>query len=295
MKSTQNHYVVLKKYIDKEDYGRINELKETCYLKDGVNLKLELEYRLNITRDYVDGLNEVNEFLYYADDMLAGYLGISCFGGNVAEITGAVHPDWRRRGIFKRLYELALDEARGRHFSRVLLLCDDNSSPAKEFIKYSGAAYSFSEYRMRRLAKDHLESNGDIALRRAVNADLKEIIKQDEVFFGVPDHNTPLPEEEEKNNRTTYIIELNGSAIGKIRVEREGSGAFICGFGILPEFRGKGYGREALKKTIEMINKNGVFDISLDVASENERALNLYKSCGFVKESVMNYYEVKAI
>ena len=42
-------------------------------------------------------------------DILVAYLGISCFGGNIGEINGMTHPDWRRKGIFKKLFEIAMD------------------------------------------------------------------------------------------------------------------------------------------------------------------------------------------
>jgi len=44
---------------------------------------------------------------------------------------------------------------------------------------------------------------------------------------------------------------------------------------------------------IENLKEQNLKDIMLQVVATNERALNLYKSCGFQDTSTMNYYELK--
>ncbi len=285
--------VVLKKYINEEDYAQIKEL-EQCSLKyDKVNLKLELEYKLQVQKDYDKSFNDINEYFYYINNELVGYLGIASFGRSIGEINGVVHSDWRRRGIFTKLCNLAIEECKKRSFDKILLLCDEKSTPAVEFIKAVGANYAFSECRMRLNGKAVNESNQNISLRKAVKADGEEMQRQNTVFFGDAGSEPVFIEDEESNRPITYMIELQGKAIGKIRAEREQASAFISGFGIMPEYRGKGYGRQALNAALSMLNKEGIYDIALDVAVENKRALKLYKSCGFEEQSTMNYYEVK--
>lgn len=45
----------------------------------------------------------------------------------------------------------------------------------------------------------------------------------------------------------------------------------------------------ALLKTCQEVDSTA---IGLDVAAANERALHIYTSCGFEKQSVMDYYEL---
>ena len=59
----------------------------------------------------------------------------------------------------------------------------------------------------------------------------------------------------------------------------------------MPDFRGKGYGKAALKEAIRLINEKNIYEVGLDVECKNNTALNLYKSCGFEEKSVMNYYK----
>lgn len=293
-KDAINQKIILKKYIDEKDYAEIYKLEEICKEQDKVNLKLELDYKLLRTREYENSLNETNEFLYYINGILVGYIGISSFASNLGEINGVVHPEWRRKGIFTKLCKLAIDESRDRNFNKILLLCDANSTSAIGFIKSTGGSYAFSECGMK---VSNLEASEDfqteIALRNAANRDLQEINKQNSVFFGSAGSESMLPEDEEKNNTFTYMIELKGTPIGKIKVSKEMDSAFISGFGIMPDYRGKGYGRQTLREVLRRLRSEGIYDAALDVAVENTNALKLYKSCGFKEQSVMNYYEIR--
>lgn len=283
--------ICLKQYLSEKEYKEVNELAMLCSLQDKVNLKLELDYKLNMRRSSEMGSITVNEFLFYVEDTLAAYLGLSSFGGsNNGEINGMTHPLFRRKGIFKKLFKLAVDESKKRSFRKLLLLSDGNSNSGIEFIKAVDGVYDFSEYRMKRQSKTALDSINSISLRKARKLDGKEIGRQNAIFSDCPEEVECFPEEEEKFNIITYMVELKGEVIGKINVEYGDDSAFIGGFGILPDFRGKGYGKAALKSTLRLIDEKNIQNIELDVECKNNTALNLYKACGFEEKSVMNYY-----
>ena len=61
---------------------------------------------------------------------------------------------------------------------------------------------------------------------------------------------------------------------------------------ILPDYRGKGYGRELLILAINKLKEFKVKAINLQVETENKNALNLYKSCGFKENYIMDYYRL---
>jgi len=282
----------LKEFINEKEYKEINELKDICFLQDRTNLKLELEYKLNTTKNSEVGLRNVNEFLFYIDEVLVAYLGISSFGGNVGEINGMTHPVWRRKGIFKKLFLFAKRECQGRNFSKVLLLTDGKSDAGIDFIKAVKGNYDFSEYRMR-LHKEHTtEAVRLVSLRKAGKQDGKEIGKQNSIYFNDIEGKEAFPEIEEILNEITYMVELEEKIIGKIKVDYNDNSAFICGFGIVPAFRGKGYGKGALMEAIHLIKEKNITEVELDVECKNSTALNLYKACGFEEKSIMNYYKL---
>lgn len=283
--------ISLKEYIFQEEYNEISELEKICTISDEVNLKLEVDYKLNIQKNFNIQSENINEFLYYVDEVLVSYLGISSFSGNICELNGMTHPKWRRKGLFKKLLNLAIDELEERGFHKILLLTDRNSESGNKFVKASGAIYDFSEYRMSVFNEKLLNTEDIINLRKSNETDKKEIGRQNAIFFDcIEESENPL-EEAEIPNECTYMIELNKEIIGKIRIGYEENYAFISGFGILQEFRGKGYGKAALREALVLIHGRNIKTVELDVECKNNTALNLYKSCGFDEQSVMNYYK----
>lgn len=301
-KTKLNEFICLKEYINKKEYDEINRLEKLCNQENGVNLKLELDYKLSLYDENNKsdiGLKNINEFLYYIDGNLAAYIGISSFGGRgIGEINGMTHPKWRKKGIFEKLFKLVIDECSERNFKKILLLTDGKSYSGSEFIKSHGGNYDFSEYRMKLTDKINLGGINSVSLRKAENRDKSEIRRQDSIFFSDEEEIEDSSNDNEVNSsvnqeisiNNVYMAEINGEVIGKIKIKYEENSAFIYGFGILPEFRGKGYGKETLKEALKLINNKEIIDIELDVESKNNRALNLYKNCGFKEISVMDYH-----
>jgi ribosomal protein S18 acetylase RimI-like enzyme len=59
------------------------------------------------------------------------------------------------------------------------------------------------------------------------------------------------------------------------------------GMGVLPEYRGQGLGRRLLEACIERSWANGLTRIDLEVRTDNERAVRLYRALGFRDEGLM--------
>ncbi len=283
--------ICLKQWISEDDYRAITELQNICTQRKKLFMKLELELKFMLPKpNNTISLDYVNEFLCYSDDLLIGYLGIFNLGGDTAELTGMVHPHYRRRGVFTKLYQLAMEECSRRKFRNILLTCDRRSASGQAFLSFTGATRSFSEHIME--LKEHLpySNRNDITLRRASNMDTETIMRINYACFGMTGFTGIMPEKEAEMNRITYMIEQKSSVIGKIRTEIYGHNGTISGFGILPEYRGKGYGEQALKAAIDILCKKGITNIGLQVDAENKKAVCLYKSCGFVKESILDYF-----
>ncbi|WP_315108273.1 GNAT family N-acetyltransferase [Clostridium intestinale] len=301
MKNIENPWIKLKENINKEDYEVINKLQQECIEK--VALKLELDYKLASSNESSKITNNTNEFMYFDGEKLIGYIGIGSFGGfnTPIEVNGMVHPDYRKQGVFKKLSELVIDEWKRRNSSSMLLLSDRTSKEGQGFIKNLGATYNHTEYEMYFRQEGSSETSkglSNLTFRKANNEDAYELAKQDAIYFGedVPEENDKekmiLPEEEEKKGIRTYLAEKDNEIIGKVRLELTDKGG-IYGLGVLPKHRRKGYAREMLKFAVNTLLEDGAKEVMLQVDSENPNALNLYKSCGFVETSVMDYYEMK--
>ncbi|MGV2941600.1 GNAT family N-acetyltransferase [Mesobacillus sp. LC4] len=203
MKKIHKPWIKLKGNIDAGDYETMNKLEELCIQHDQTALKLELDYKLGVSVDSSKGVQDINEFMYYNGDVLIGYMGISSFGGPW-EVNGMVDPDYRRQGVFRKLFELVMAEWKRRGSGSMLLLSDRNSEAGQKFIAAVGAQYKHSEYEMF-LKKENPAVASDklagIAFRKATNADAKEIARQNAIYFNDEEDASSdgmiLPEEEE--------------------------------------------------------------------------------------------------
>ena len=302
MKQAHNSWIKLKGYLNREDYDAIHRLQLQCNEAEPVALKLELDYKLEDAENTPDiGIQDINEFLYYTGEQLIGYMGICGFGDSSEplEITGMVHPAYRRQGIFSRLHQLVAAECERRHAASRLLLCDRNSASGQAFLQTKGAVYQSSEYEMF-LQRNAYTFDEDrlcgLRFRKASNADADEIARQNRIYFGDTGNDEPasdprLPEEEEARGMPIYLAYRDDQLVGKVNLQLINGVGGIYGLGVLPDFRGRGYGRAILLKSVQMLLDQKAKDVMLQVAAHNETALGLYKSCGFRETSVMDYFK----
>src|SRR5947209_18831686 len=89
--------------------------------------ELELKLNWNILRHRPT--HETNDFLYYDNGQLVGYLALFSFNAKEAEISGMVHPDYRHRGIFTKLLSAASDEWQHSRVPKLLLVVEDALQP----------------------------------------------------------------------------------------------------------------------------------------------------------------------
>jgi RimJ/RimL family protein N-acetyltransferase len=58
------------------------------------------------------------------------------------------------------------------------------------------------------------------------------------------------------------------------------------GMGLLPDYRGRGVGKELAVQTIRAARKAGIERVELEVFASNEPAIALYRALGFVTEGI---------
>ncbi|WHY86792.1 GNAT family N-acetyltransferase [Neobacillus novalis] len=265
--------------------NEIKVLQEVCENEGGFELKLNFEMLKNRVE------NKTEDFFHYEDGRLVGFLGSYGFGIKV-ELCGMVHPEYRRRGIFSRLLEMGIEEAKNQNIETILLNAPTESQTAKEFLKTIPCKFSVAEYQMK-WQKTELTEDPEVTLRPSISTDDREAEIQLEVSgFG-------FSEEEAREYHQTireidsdqrFIIEANGKTAGKMRVSEKNGEAWIYGFAIFPELRGKGIGRKTLSKVVKMADQKGL-SIFLEVEAKNAHALGLYESCGFRSYHSQDYYE----
>jgi ribosomal protein S18 acetylase RimI-like enzyme len=272
--------------LTKEELIEIKTLQEMCETEGRLQLKLNFDMLESRSG------NRKEDFFHYVDGRLAGFLG-SYYFGNKVEICGMVHPDYRRRGIFSKLLENALEEAKNHKARTILLNAPTESQSAKEFLKEIPCTLSMVEYQMK-WQKTELPEDHSVTVRPSLSEeDMEAEIQLDVQCFGLNEEEARQYKQENKDLTTDLrlMIEAEGIVAGKMRLAEMNGESWIYGFAVFPELQGKGTGRKALSKVVKMQEEKG-FSIFLEVEAKNANALRLYESCGFRSYHSQDYYKV---
>ena len=119
---------------------------------------------------------------------------------------------------------------------------------------------------------------------------------QTDFLLSYPEENSMNPEQEarflqektESTNEIELVAEVGGQIVGTAGIEKVGAKEKVrhrAEFGISVDqaYWGLGVGRALTEACIECAKKAGYAQLELNVAAENERALALYESAGFVE------------
>ncbi len=235
---------------------------------------------------------EINDFLYYEQEQLVGYVYADSWGNEEKEITGMVAPAFRRRAIFRQLFEATREEFKARKVEALMLVCERTSHAGQAFASAVKAQHDFSEHEMvlgNFVERQHTDPQ---FLMHPATLQEKEaiitILEGDNRDSG----NTRQRVEEAYADPTQrlYLAMLAEKPLGTVRLCYQDETVGIYGFVVLPEYRGRGYGRQMLASSIHTIYDEGPHTIMLEVDTTNLHALGLYASCGFHITTTYDYF-----
>jgi ribosomal protein S18 acetylase RimI-like enzyme len=287
MSSGERQGLIRKQTLTADEIAEIERLAQVCDAYDRATMRVNWDTLASRSG------SEVNDFLHYQDGRLIGVLSLYIFGRSEAEASGMVHPDERRRGIFRALTDAAIEELRRRSVPKVIFFSDHESRSGIAALEAIGAQYGYSEYKMV-LDEPRIPTSFDERLRveHAGPKDADDVARIITLCFGIDEADMRQGIAKNVGNEShRYIIaRLDDAPIGALNLQIDEKGSGIYGFGVLPEQRGRGYGRQILARTIEYALAEGRRPIFLEVAPENERALGLYTSVGFKQTNRYDYY-----
>jgi len=272
-----------------EEIAQAEELLDICNAYENLSMKLGL-VMLRTRKG-----EETNDFLYYADGKLVGLLTLDEYGKEDREMTGMVHPDNRRRGIFTTLLAAAKAEAKQRGIEKLILICERFSRSGQGFVQAIGARYDFSEHRM---VLGNLIERGpyqeQIQLQKAALDDIEKIAQVSAISFGQSIERTRrhVMEAMSDPHCQYYKGKLGSEVIGSLNLFANDGEFGIYGFGVLPRYRGRGFGRQMLEQLVRSIRAESSRRIALEVETENTNAIGLYRSCGFQETTTYGYYNI---
>ena len=218
---------------------------------------------------------------------LIGYLGRDKYGDSTPELAGMVDPARRRRGVGAMLLDTVLDACAELGDETALLIVPRSSTDGARLAQARGGRLEHSEHSLRlRGDAGPAPSHDEILLRQARPEDLDAIAALMSEGFGHPHR----PSEDDLSN--TYVVTGASDLIGTIRLTREDSTGYVHGFTIQGVRRGRGIGRDILRRSVGLLHDQGAAEVRLEVDVDNEGALGLYTSLGFEPVLTEDYYEL---
>ena len=288
--------LVTKKVLSEDELVDIAHLIEVCNAYEGLRTRLSFEMLHNRPGD------KIYDFLYYEQGSLIGYLALQGHGSDEEkELVAVVHPDFRRRGIFRTLLNAAHRELQTRGGKRLILTCERASQSAQACMHAIGATLDFSEYEMVLGTFNERFSYDDrLVFQVARSEDLKAIAM---LFALDTDGNEErafqhVSSVAARSNNQFYLATFGDEQlgchepVGTLRLEEDNGEYAIYGFIVHPDYRGRGYGRQMLQEVIHAAREKGDKPIMLDVDVTNTNALGLYSSAGFETRTTYDYYAV---
>ena len=272
---------------------RIKRLAQSCEAYEDLHISIPWASLLRRPGD------TINDFLYYADGELVGYLSLNDIDPVINEVTGMVHPAYRRRGIFRRLLRAAQEECVSRGEEQLLLTCEHSSRSGKAFIQTLPVEHMVSEYEM--VLTDFRERQSfdeRLTFHKAESSDLATIVKIQSASFRTPEEATArrVLYHAQDPHRSYYLFTYGEEGtgcqepVGSMRLDHGEETVGIFAVGILPGYQGRSYGRQMLEEAIRIIRSYSQKPIFLFVNIENTRAVKLYRSCGFAIKTTYDYY-----
>ena len=262
----------------------IRELERVALEADGGRLKLE--WGMLETRP----TDEVQDFLWWDGPVLTGFLGLYS-NGSSAELTGMVAPAARRRGVASSLLAAGMEACAERRFTEVLLVVPRNSLAGAALARARDGRLDHSEHALT-LHGEPAPGPTDpaITLRRAGPGDAELVSRLIESGFGHPAGELALDPGSE--SEYTLLIDLAGVPVGTLRLTRHDDYGGVYGFVVDPAQQGRGIGRDVLRRACNELRASGARKVGLEVEVDNDRALGLYTSLGFVNVATEDYYSL---
>jgi ribosomal protein S18 acetylase RimI-like enzyme len=272
--------------ISAENRSAIADLERRVVEHDGGRLKLEWG-----SLDARSG-EQVDDLLWRAGDKVVGFLGLYGFGYPTLEVAGMVDPEYRRQGIGSVLLAAGLAAVDGRGYTRALLVVPRSTPAGAAFARARGGVLEHSEHFLAlTTAPAARPPDPALTLRPTEPSDVAEVVRILEAGFGwTPPADSVLAQTE--RSERSLVAERGGAIVATLRTVRTETGGAIYGLAVDPPLQGQGIGRDLLTRVCQQLQADEAEEVTLEVAVDNDRAIDLYYSVGFEQRTSEDYYQL---
>jgi len=280
------------KCLSTEQERQVQALRETCRSHEPVELPL-------FPNPLPPDSPLKTMFLAYAGEELVGFASLPVH--DTPELVGAIHPDYRRRGIGRQLLAAAREEARRRGCADLILVCEAAAPAGLGFAQAVGSSYDCSEYQLERLRSAAAPQAPDappleVVLGRREDASLLSQIGAESFGAGSSPDAERVARGFDNPKQRYYIAMANGEPVGSLRVLQDpgDATAHIYSFGVRHAYQRRGYGRRLLNTVVARLFAEGCEAVRLEVVTTNAPAFALYSSNGFHAVTEYLYFRIPA-
>lgn len=272
-----------------DEVTEVLALKSVCDAFEGLDLKLGYGAAEPAQATYPAVL------VARAGGALIGYCSLDG-DERVAEMCGMVHPDWRRRRIGIRLFDLARADFVAAGGGQIFAVCEDGSESGRAFLRLLASQRAFSEHRMtlrgEALAPEMPDQSGAFSVERARPEDYQPLAASLARAFDntVERMLGDLTSASAVATEQVYVARREGTIIGGFRLSIMPDAIGIYAFGIDPRYQRQGWGRRMLARASALAKEQGALRVSLEVDTDNTAAIALYQSSGFETTTTYGYY-----
>lgn len=135
------------------------------------------------------------------------------------------------------------------------------------------------------------EGAGGFALRPMREADLREVLHIERRSFTIPWSDATFRGLLRRQSATLLVAETAGKVVGYAALWFAAEEAELGDLAVLPELRGRGFGRRLLDGALAEAARRGARQVYLEVRESNVAARRLYERAGFTTAGVRaDYY-----
>lgn len=131
-----------------------------------------------------------------------------------------------------------------------------------------------------------------MTIRKAQSSDVKKLYELERKLFSK--ENFPLSQGSLRyhaKNSMLYLFEIESGVVGYVLVLIKRRDAKLYSIGVDKTHRGKKIANSLLSFVIKELSKLGFKKFLLEVRTDNDRAISLYKKSGFeIKKSIKEFY-----
>lgn len=238
------------------------------------------------------------DYLYFpSSEESAKPVGLLCayYFQDGIEITAAIHPDFRRQGIFTQMINKVFDILRFYKISHYFLISHVKFSDFNNKCVELGAKLHHSEIEMRGPSRLSYFPKQTVLLQRASFADMPKLVELHQQCF--PGYSASNVQERlslmlKEPQRQTWIAKNQmGQPIGKLHVREDANAVFLHDLGIIPRFQQQGYASSLIYHWYQQYLFPAGKPLLIDVLSDNQAAIRLYAASGFTITNQYNFWQ----